>query len=497
MSKISWRSLNWSFAILTRRPPIRTVSPIASLPLLKARGSTSISCKKGHRRENVFAPLSMKKVEIWSSSIVTCTSIDLVKSFYSTFVPSLYFFSYPGQSCSFELREPRVPCSLGSSELYWGCIYRQNYWPLKGPSAFPFSLGVSYMPSVHQNYSTVASSALNRTPALEADVAAESDLHYTEALNLEASASQDWHQHEDCQEAVSSFSQTQPLDVYIPVEAFFIAGNVDLKGLSEEPFVDVISGRKHLVIRCQDHPHAAYSLKATGTEESWRTKRYMVVFQWGSVVLFNFRSSKEEETINIVKRHCKDIFKEEIKDTYGVLVRPTLDRYSQGGQDKIMVKTLDTDGLRIISLILSQSIALDHYTKAIDGMLTTFGELNRTMELTGNFKLHRKKLFQLVASANSTLSDAILRIGLLERSDVAWQNANYDRIWSFLREDFELDERFESLEKKTDIIQHNVKFYLDILQNRKSDFLEWIIIVLITGEIMVSLYDILHDTGTL
>jgi uncharacterized Rmd1/YagE family protein len=42
------------------------------------------------------------------------------------------------------------------------------------------------------------------------------------------------------------------------------------------------------------------------------------------------------------------------------------------------------------------------------------------------------------------------------------------------------------------ILQHNVRFFLEILQNRKSDTLEWIIILLITGEICVSLYEILH-----
>lgn len=46
-------------------------------------------------------------------------------------------------------------------------------------------------------------------------------------------------------------------------------------------------------------------------------------------------------------------------------------------------------------------------------------------------------------------------------------------------------------------LQHNVRFFLEILQNRKSDTLEWIIILLITGEICVSLYDILHTAGAI
>ena len=40
-------------------------------------------------------------------------------------------------------------------------------------------------------------------------------------------------------------------------------------------------------------------------------------------------------------------------------------------------------------------------------------------------------------------------------------------------------------------MQNSLKYFLEILQNRKSDTLEWIIIVLIAGEICVSMYDIL------
>lgn len=40
------------------------------------------------------------------------------------------------------------------------------------------------------------------------------------------------------------------------------------------------------------------------------------------------------------------------------------------------------------------------------------------------------------------------------------------------------------------LLQHNIRFLQEILQNRKSDFLEWLIIVLIGAEILISVYDI-------
>ena len=64
-----------------------------------------------------------------------------------------------------------------------------------------------------------------------------------------------------------------------------------------------------------------------------------------------------------------------------------------------------------------------------------------------------------------------------------------------MRADFELEDRFDHLAYKLNLIQTQSKFYLEILQNRKSDTLEWIIILLISMEICVSLYDMYSKLG--
>ena len=42
------------------------------------------------------------------------------------------------------------------------------------------------------------------------------------------------------------------------------------------------------------------------------------------------------------------------------------------------------------------------------------------------------------------------------------------------------------------LIQQSAKHFLEILQDNKSNFLEILIIVLISAEIVVMLYDIIH-----
>jgi hypothetical protein len=42
-------------------------------------------------------------------------------------------------------------------------------------------------------------------------------------------------------------------------------------------------------------------------------------------------------------------------------------------------------------------------------------------------------------------------------------------------------------------LQHNIRFLQEILQNRKSDFLEWLIIILISVEILISVYNVVQE----
>ena len=50
---------------------------------------------------------------------------------------------------------------------------------------------------------------------------------------------------------------------------------------------------------------------------------------------------------------------------YAVVEKPFLTTWMKGGLDYIVLKYLDTDGIRIISSVLGQSIALDHYIRQV------------------------------------------------------------------------------------------------------------------------------------
>ncbi|KAL5991038.1 hypothetical protein ACLOJK_011944 [Asimina triloba] len=156
---------------------------------------------------------------------------------------------------------------------------------------------------------------------------------------------------------------------------------------------------------------------------------FMVVFQYGSIVLFNVSDHEVDGYLKIVEKHASGLLSEMRKDgklslqvgldfrylDYAVLEKPSLETWMQGGPDYIVLKNLNIDGIRTIGSVLGQSIALDYYIRQVDGMVAEFTDINRGMEKTGTFTMKRKKLFQLVGKANSNLADVILKLGLFER----------------------------------------------------------------------------------
>ncbi|KAJ6892342.1 hypothetical protein NC651_025518 [Populus alba x Populus x berolinensis] len=366
----------------------------------------------------------------------------------------------------------------------------------------------------------------------------------------------------------------------IPVRAFFFSTSVDLKSVVEQNkqnFIPPTSRMTNYVVLKFGNLSQPSGL---GSCISGSSCSYMVVFQYGSIVLFNVREHEVDEYVNIVRRHASGLLPEMRKDG-----NQEPQRYARSFQKKntLLVEMLtlaihclvsidfvpwiflNTDGIRTIGSVLGQSIALDYYGRQVDDMVAEFTDINRGMEKTGTFSMDSKKLFQIVGKANSNLADVILKLGLFERtfwemkglgfgenglygriynnkkeergpeilkaastccsmycgccfvstvasamanhllyllcclmrsgSDIAWKDAKYAQIWEYLRDEFELTQRFASLDFKLKFVEHNIRFLQEILQNRKSDFLEWLIIVLIGVEIIISVFDIVHRSG--
>ena len=284
---------------------------------------------------------------------------------------------------------------------------------------------------------------------------------------------------------------TSAYDYMLPVRAYYVGSTIDVRALAKQmPAYPKEFNREGVIIRMSPKKVAELpSIDGDAPIPPEMLSRYLVVFKFGSVVFYNMGHKEREECLKLARSFTSTPLAVPMTDDYRVVVRPTLTDWASLESDHIVLKRMDINNISVISSVLAQTVALEHYEQKVDGMVEIFSKLNKSTELTGDLNISKKRLFSLVAENNNTLTELITKLGLLGRSDTAWQYAQYNIVWEGLRQDFELEDRFQDLDYKLNLIQTQVKFYLEILQNRKSDALEWIIIVLISLEICVSLYD--------
>jgi uncharacterized Rmd1/YagE family protein len=75
---------------------------------------------------------------------------------------------------------------------------------------------------------------------------------------------------------------------------------------------------------------------------------------------------------------------------------------------------------------------------------------------------------------------------------VVWDRPDLERLYARLQDEYELEERAETLARKLAVISNTAELLTDMIDTRRSLRLEIIIVVLIAVEIVVAGYQALH-----
>lgn len=218
---------------------------------------------------------------------------------------------------------------------------------------------------------------------------------------------------------------------------------------------------------------------------------YVAAYKYGSVVIFNGRD-REKEVLKLCQEFCTEPTKQHYTEEFPIIVQPDHPAPNDLTPDRIILRQLEFNNIRTLSHVLGQSVALDRYAEVAERMLSNFMHMNSTMKRRGDFKdVKKHKLLSLVAENNMILTDIIAKLGLQERFDIAWKSNQHNEVYEHLREELEIEERFSIVQTKLELVQDNLKYFLEIMQNNKSVLLEWLIIALISAEIALGVFEII------
>lgn len=214
-----------------------------------------------------------------------------------------------------------------------------------------------------------------------------------------------------------------------------------------------------------------------------------------TVVLFSFGSAV---FINMVHHEIMDIVTY-LKGLDSNLVNPSYDfsdDYSieTGCEEETInngymaLQELAPYHREILSVILAKSVALEKIEAEIEILLD---ELEAVINLlkSGRLSARDDKLAQISAQILSFKYNTISSIMLLDKPDIAWYNEKAEELYNNLSHMFELDERYSKVQAKTGTLMDIVQVFTSLAQHKKANTLEWMIIILILIEIVISLVD--------
>jgi required for meiotic nuclear division protein 1 len=249
----------------------------------------------------------------------------------------------------------------------------------------------------------------------------------------------------------------------VKLSAFLIANQLDIKGIKS--FLDI----KPLA----DSSSELYYNFSGG--------KYQYYFNYGVVVFAGYNEDEMKWAIKTVSSFQRNPSLNWMRDDHDLIVEERTGIAFDF--DRIVLDRLDDQVIRIAMFNLAQSVALDYYHGVSETLLTEVKSFARQLELTGKLKISRNNMMRFIGKALNTQNDIAENIYIFDAPDQVWDDEYLDKLHQGLMKYFDLRIRFSEVEYTLRIIEDNLSVFREIIHQRESSLLEYIIILLILVEV--------------
>ena len=168
---------------------------------------------------------------------------------------------------------------------------------------------------------------------------------------------------------------------------------------------------------------------------------------------------------------------------YPIYIDASLSKACHVTNESITLKAASPLSLIIIALLLSQSVGLAKHEQDLE---RHFARSRRLLDMTkGHSLIKRSKLAQFAKELTFIRHAMLTDLFLLDKPNILWDNAEAEDLYNRLASILELKDRFEIVAFKLSNLKDDIARVLNLINHKHSEFLEWIIIILIGIEIVV------------
>jgi len=168
--------------------------------------------------------------------------------------------------------------------------------------------------------------------------------------------------------------------------------------------------------------------------------------------------------------------------------------YHQGDTFKIQFDTLSLNDENILTKIalshaIAQNVKLEQFEKQIQQSIEANSNIPLQLAQKGEINLRKHHIAQKIGELFLVKSKIYLHYDLLDTPEFLWEYPEFESYYESLIKYLDIRPRIEVLNKKVEVVQELLDMLVNQQNHRYSSFLEWIIIVLILVEIVISLIE--------
>ena len=214
------------------------------------------------------------------------------------------------------------------------------------------------------------------------------------------------------------------------------------------------------------------------------------IYPFGAVVFHDVTPERREAELARLYRARPGLTTQVVRESFTVREEPGSRVDIAAGS--LVVDQFGEDRAAVVALIVAQSAALEYYGRIVAGLFTRTVELVDPLEKRGSVSAQIRRLHRFIGEAIATRNEVFTVLALLDKPDATWDDPAMDRIYDELRAEFDLVDRYTTMEQKLDGVQEALELVLDVARDRRMWLLEVTIVLLILFELLLEVFRRLH-----
>lgn len=217
----------------------------------------------------------------------------------------------------------------------------------------------------------------------------------------------------------------------------------------------------------------------------------ILIFDYGVIVIWGLEDSQEKLILHLIRAYEVDQLSIDDIEVENFLFCHNPDKPPRLFNDVINLRSGHHMVKLTISHALAQSVKLAYFEELIENTIVHTKSIPHELSSTGTIKMTRKKITNQIGELFIMRMNVNLISNVLDTPEIFWSFPSVGPLYRAVRSYLEISQRIEVLNQRCAVLSDMLDMLRDHVNIMHGEKLEWIIIILITIEILMGIIQLI------